>query len=264
MAKRNLIVINDFNLFLEFVKTLNKIVESAKFILTQNGVEVYGARGRIARCELVSNAICLSSDDTIEFSISNVSMLVKILQTVKDIHEDDYSDLKFSVDLPFLRLESKKFKTKISACDESIIAEWVSKKVQTQLVPEVEFTTTSDLIKRFNSHTFIFSDASSLRVYLEAKKDMEKNAIFATLGNKETNLNNEVTLKFGLMNSGELPENRSLIIDVERLNLFNSIQSNNIKITLAKNVNVLISKTQLTGKNNTYFNFSIYNTLLRQ
>ena len=129
MAKRNLITINDFNLFLEFVKTLNKIVDSAKFILTQNGVEVYGARGRIARCELVSNAICLSSDDTIEFSISNISMLVKILQTVKDIHEDDYSDLKFSIDLPFLRLESKKFKTKISACDESIIAEWVSKKV---------------------------------------------------------------------------------------------------------------------------------------
>ena len=93
---------------------------------------------------------------------------------------------------------------------------------------------------------------------------MEKNAIFATLGNKETNLNNEVTLKFGLMNSGELPENRPIIIDIERLNLFNSIQSNNIKITLAKNVNVLISKTQLTGKNNTYFNFNIYNTLLRQ
>lgn len=127
--------------------------------------------------------------------------------------------------------------------------------------PVFEFTTTSDLIKRVNSHSYIFDDAENLRVYLEVKDDMENNSIFASIGNRSNNLNNEMTLKFGIVTFGKL-EDRSLILNLERLNLFNAIASNEIKLSLMDK-NVLVSKTRMSGKNNSFFDMTIYNTLLK-
>jgi len=259
MAKKQQIVINDFNLFSEVLKSAVKVVDSAKIIVGPSGLEIYGAREKIARCEMVSNAV--SSEESLEFSLENLAMFNKILATVKDVHEDDYSELKFWFDSPFLRFESKKFKTKYGTCNETTIGKWVSKKVETALTPVFEFTTTSDFIKRVNSHSFMFPDSKTVRVYLETKDDMEVNSVFATLGNKETALNNEITTKFGLVTSGALGE-RTMIVDLERLNLFNAVQAPEIKIALM-NVNVLVSKTRVVGKSGSFFDLTIYNTLLK-
>lgn len=258
---RQLIAINDFNLFCEVLKSAVKIVDSAKILVGPTGLEIYGARDRIARCELVSN--CISSEEPIEFCLENLAMFNKILSTVKDVHDGDFSELAFSFDSPFLRFASKKFKTKYGTCNEATIGKWISKKVETALTPVFEFTTTSDLIKRVNSHAFMFSDSKSVRVYVETKEDMESNAVFATLGNKDTALNNEITTKLGLVTSGVLdPSQRRIVLDLERLNLFNAVQTPEISIALM-NLNVLVSKTKLAGKNGSYFDLTIYNTLLK-
>ena len=103
-------------------------------------------------------------------------------------------------------------------------------------------------------------------MYVETKDDMETNAVFATLGNKETVLNNEITTKLGLVTSGTLnPENtkpRKIILDLERLNLFNAVQAPDIKISLM-NLNVLVSKSKVLGKNGSWFDLTIYNTMLK-
>ena len=127
--------------------------------------------------------------------------------------------------------------------------------------PVFEFTTTSDLIKRINSHSYIFDDAEALRIYLETKRDMENNSLFASIGNRSNNLNNEMTVKFGIVTFGKL-EDRELIIDLDRLQLFNAVQSNEIKISLMDK-NVLVSKVRQTGKNDSYFSIVVYNSLLR-
>ena len=126
MAKTQ-IQINDFDLFHEAVKTTSKIVESAKFTVSEAGMEVYGARARTARCEITTNAI--TSKDAVSFSIENLQSFLKLLSTVKDVHGDDFSGLRFFVDLPFVRFESKKFKTKFSTCNEDIISKWVTTKI---------------------------------------------------------------------------------------------------------------------------------------
>lgn len=254
------ILVNDFSLFADVMKSATKIVDSAKFIINENGLSIYGARGKIARCELVTNSIY--SQTPVEFSILDLNMFVKILGTIKEIHEDDYSDFKFVIDGSFIKFSSKKFKTKLTTCNEDVISKWVSKKIEAQLVPVFEFKTTGDLIRRINSHQFIFSDPNNLRVYLETKQDMENNAVFATVGNKENNLNNELTLKLGLVTSGKIPDGRNLVLDLERLNLFNAFPSDSITISLM-NMNVLVSKTNVAGKNNSYFSLSIYNTILK-
>lgn len=259
MAKQQ-ISINDFNLLCEVMKSAAKIVDSAKIIVGPQSLEIYGARDRIARCELVSN--CIASSTQIEFCLESLVMFNKILQTIKDVHDGDYSELKFWFDSPFLRLESKKFKTKYGTCNEATIGKWVSKKVETVLNPVFEFTTTSDLIKRVNSHAFMFSDSKTVRVYVETRDDMETNSVFATLGNKETALNNEITTKLGLVTNGAIGE-RKIILDLERLNLFNAVQVPEIKISLM-NLNVLVSKAKLLGKSGSYFDLTIYNTLLKQ
>lgn len=259
MAKQQ-ISVNDFNLLCEVMKSAVKIVDSAKVLVGPQALEIYGARDRIARCELTSN--CVTSETPIEFCLESLAMFNKILQTVKDVHEGDYSELKFTFDAPFLRFESKKFKTKYGTCNEATIGKWISKKVETTLTPVFEFTTTSDLIKRINSHAFMFSDSKTVRVYIETRDDMEMNSVFATLGNKETALNNEITTKLGLVTNGAIGE-RKIILDLERLNLFNAVQVPEIKISLM-NLNVLVSKAKLVGKSGSYFDLVIYNTLLKQ
>lgn len=268
MAKQ-LIEITDFDLFHEVMKSTVKLVSSAKIMIGPNGLEIYGARDRIARCEITSNAVFSPVD--ISFSIENMQMFLRIVTTIKEIHNGDYSNLKFFVDLPFIRFESKKFKTKYSTCNEDIIGTWISKKLETVLVPVFEFTSSVDFIKKINNHSFMFSDPKNARVYIETKSDMENNAVFATLGNKETELNNEITLKFGLVTNGSLikkddndlvVEERNIIIDLERLNLFNAVQAPEIKFSLMS-VNCLVSKTSIYGKNGSFFNLIICSTVLK-
>ena len=268
MAKTQ-IEIKDFELFYEAVKTTSKIIESAKFLISDIGMEIYGARARTARCEITTNAVV--SQTSVSFSIENLSMFLKLLSTVKDVHGDDFSSLKFYVDLPFIRFESKKFKTKFSTCNEDIISQWITTKIVAQFKPVFEFTSNSDMIKRLNNQSFMFSSVKDMRIYLETKDNMENNAVFATIGNKETDLNNEITLKLGLVSSGCLVkrdedgvviDERSLILDFERLNLFNAVQSDTIKFQLM-DVNCLVSKISISGKNGSFFNFDLYCTVLK-
>jgi hypothetical protein len=268
MAKTQ-IEIKDFDLFCEAVKTTSKIIESAKFTISDVGMEIYGARARTARCEIVTNAIV--SKEPVSFSVENLSTFIKLLLTIKDVHSEDFSGLKFFVDMPFLRFESKKFKTKFSTCNEDIISRWITTKINAQFRPVFEFMSNSDAIKRLNSQAFMFSASKDMRIYLETKDDMENNAVFATIGNKETDLNNEITLKFGLVSNGSLItrnddglviNERKLILDFERLNLFNALQSNSINFQLM-DVNCLVSKTSISGKNGSFFNFDLYCTVLK-
>ena len=55
------IEIKDFELFYEAVKTTSKVIESAKFSISNIGMEVYGARARTARCEIITNAVVSES-----------------------------------------------------------------------------------------------------------------------------------------------------------------------------------------------------------
>jgi len=268
MAKTQ-IEIRDFDLFYETVKTTSRIVESAKFSISGAGMEIYGARARTARCEITTNSVV--SPSPVAFSVENLQMFLKLLSTVKEVHGEDFSGLRFFVDMPFLRFESKKFKTKFSTCNEDIISKWVTTKIEAKFTPVFEFTSSSDMIKRLNGQAFMFSVAKDMRIYLETKDDMENNAVFATVGNRETSLNNEVTLKFGLVSAGSLVERgddglvkseRKLILDFERLNLFNAMQSDCIKFQLM-DVNCLVSKTSMAGKNGSFLNFDLYCTVLK-
>jgi hypothetical protein len=260
MSKSNKVYIKDFSIFCQMVKSALKIVDSAKFIINNNGVSLYGARNRIARCELVSNAIY--SDTQLEFSILELNAFNKVLQTIEQVHDGDFVDFNFTVEMPFVKFKSSKFKMKLITCDENVIQQWISKKVEVELTPIFEFTTNMDLIKRINNHSFIFQDVSTLRVYIEVNDDMENNTLFATLGNKDVNLNNEITLKFGLVTFGKLDKERRVIIDLERINLFNALPADEIKISLMDK-NVLVSKTTINGKNDSYFTCTILNSILK-
>ena len=114
------IQVSDFNVFYDMMKSTAKIVEAAKFQINTAGLAIYGAaHDGIARCEIVTNAICVSPGvpDT-EFIIENMANFVKLLGTVKDAHEDDFSDLGFFYAMPFVKFESKKIKIKLTTCNE--------------------------------------------------------------------------------------------------------------------------------------------------
>lgn len=256
----NIVKINDFSLFFEAMKTAAKLIDAAKLLFSPSGLEIYGARDVAARCELTTNAV--SSDDIFDFCIDNLSMLNRVLATAKEVHGDDFSELEVKYSRPNLLFKSKKFKMKYSTCNESTISKWVSKRIETKMQTLFEFKTTSDLIKRINGHSFLFTDSKSINVYLETKDDMEANSVFATLGNKNVDIGKEVTLKFGLVTLGAIPDGKHLIIDLERMNLFNCIQSDDIKIGYMDK-GCLLSQTKVQGKNGTYFNVNVYSTLLK-
>lgn len=256
----NIIEINDFSLFFETMKSAAKLVDSAKLLFSPRGLEIYGARDVAARVELTTNAVF--STDSFDFCIDNIGMLNRVLATVKDVHGDDFSELEITYSKPNLHFKSKKLKMKYSTCNESTISKWISKKIEAKMESLFEFKTTSDLIKRINGHSFLFTDSKSINIYLETKDDMEANTVFATLGNKGVDLGKEITLKFGLVTLGQIPEGKNLIIDLERMNLFNCIQSDDIKIGFMDK-GCLLSETNVEGKNNSFFNVKVYCTLLK-
>ena len=88
MAKQ-IIKINDFELFLKAIKSLNKLTPSAKFTVNNEGLTIYG-KNAFARGELTTNSISTEKQQ-IEFCILDLSLFIKILNTVYDIHRDDFS-----------------------------------------------------------------------------------------------------------------------------------------------------------------------------
>lgn len=256
----NLIHINDFSLFFDSLKSLAKIVDSTKMIFSPNGLEIYGARGRAARCEYTTNSVY--ADDNFEICIDNLGMFNRVLSTIKDVHNEDYSELEIKYSKPNLWFKSKKIKMKYSLSNESTIINWVSKKIETEMKPVFEFKTNSDFIKRINGHGFLFTDSKAIKAYIETQSEMENNVVYMTLGNRQVDIGKEITLQFGLVTSGALDESRTLIIDLERMNLFNAIPSDNINIALMDK-NALLCQTKVSGKNGSYFHLNIYCSVLK-
>ena len=254
--QKNKITIQDFDLFYDIVKAISKFADGAKINVNQSGLTIH-CKNSVARCTFTSNA--LVSVDELSFVITELQTFVKLMQTVKDLHEGDYSTLKFSLDGNDIRFSSKKTKLKLITKKEELITQWISQAFNTPLTPVFEFNTSSDYIKRVNSHSYILSDPNELRIYLALNPEMENNTIYATLGNNSNNMNNSLTMKFGLVTFGKLND-RVLTLDLERLNIFNMVPSNLINIQLMDK-NVLVSNIKLNGKNNTYANLTIYNSL---
>lgn len=257
MSKKEELIINDFKLFLDSLKSFSKMANSCKISFNENGFDIFG-KNMFARGELHSNAIYSKSD--ISVCISDLSMFIKLLTTANSIYESDTSSLKLIIDLPFIKIESGKFKTKLTTCKEEIISSVISQQIKTELTPVFEFTTSSDQIKTINAHSFIFPDQESARIYLTIEPTMENNVLYATIGNESNDLNNSVTLKFALVNFGAL--DKKIILNFDRLNIFNIINSNQIKIQLMDR-NVLVNDIHISGKNNaSYYNFKIYCSML--
>lgn len=256
------ITINDFNLFFQSLKAVGKLVTSAKISINSEGMTIYG-KNSFARGELFTNSITANSNP-IEFCLLDLSMFIKVLSTVSEIHENDFSDVNVWFEFPFIKIESKKFKTKLSTCKEEVIANNVSQKIKTQLNPVFEFITSSKQIKYVNSHSFILSDLDSARIYIATDSTMENNVVYAKIGNESNELNNFMILKLGMVTMGNI-EDRKLIINFDRLNILNVIDSDEIKIQLMdKNVLVNTSVVYDSENNNSeyFYKFTIYTSLL--
>lgn len=261
MAKKT-IEIRDFALFAESMKALSKVVNSAKFIISDVGLSTYGvAPDRIARSELETTSIY--SKKPIEFAIEDLQMFNKIISTVKDAHDGDFTSLVFCYEQPFIKFESKKVKLKCHSISEDKIEQWISKKVTTQMTSVFDFTTTPAYIKNVNGHSFLFSDPKSIKVYIETRPDMDTNVVYATIGNREVESGNEATLKFGIVNYGAIPEGRNIIIDPQRLALLNMASIPEIKVSLM-DYNCLVTNFAFEGKNNASSHINIYCTMFKQ
>ena len=69
MAKKQ-IDIRDFDLLCEVIRSASRIVESANIQIGPAGLEIYGARAKMARCEIVSNAVV--AQEPVEFAVENL------------------------------------------------------------------------------------------------------------------------------------------------------------------------------------------------
>lgn len=252
------IKILDYELFYDVVKALSKVSNGAKFSLNECGLTVY-AKNDYSKTELTSNSI--STNNPIEFCIGDLTMFLKILTTIKDLYKGDYSNVSIDFDSPFIKIKSGKFKTKIGTVEEEKIALSIGTKVHTELTELITFTTSSTLIKNINAHSFIFPDSNSARIYVTTESDMQNNTIFATIGNESNDLANSVTMELGLVNSGSL-EDRKTVLNFERLNILNIIPSDDIKIMIARERPVMISKITRSGKNNSFFNLNVYSFMM--
>ena len=258
MAKQY-IKTNDFGLFLSSLKALNKIAESAKLSISADGLTIYG-KNSYARCELTTDSVVSENGSLIEFCIADLSLFIKTLATAFEVHEEDCADVSIFLDFPFIKIESGKFKSKLSTCKEEIIVNSVSQKVKTQLNPVFEFTTSTKQIKYVNQHSYIASDLDMARVYLTTDPEMENNVVYARIGNDANELNNSMTLKLGLVTFGTL-DGKNVTINFDRLNVFSIVESDNIQVQLMDK-NVLVNSVVISGKNDTTCKLKTYVSIL--
>ena len=253
MSKEN-IHIRDFELLYDIVKAISRMADGVKFTIDENGLVIY-AKNDYSKCNLTSNAVY--SANKVEFCIGELAMFLRVLTTVKDTYKNDFSSVTMSYEQPFVRIESGKFKTKIAAVDEQRVSKFVATKIKSELMPRLEFTTSSNLIKTINSHSFIFQNPSDARIYVTTEKDMQNNTVFATIGNERNELSNSITLELGLINSGSILNDdgsqQKIILDFNRLNVLNIFQSDEIKVSIDKNLPILVSDTTKNGKNDSFF-----------
>lgn len=255
MSKKSIKIV-DFQLFEESVRPVNKIAKSAKITVNEFGLKI-NSRNEICRCEIQSN--CVTSDEEVSFCIGDLSMLTKVLTSMSGIHDGDLSNVKMFVDSGFLKLESNRFKTKISLVNEDDIEKFVDGGFKTKIMDipfDYEIMTNSNMIKRLNGFSFMFSDTNALRVYLKSEDGMNKNMIHATIGCDGDDFENGATFEFGLVTSGEVGDSR-LVLNFDRLNILNIIQSDEIMIRKAngsKNLLECVHKYRDTG---TYLDLSI-------
>jgi len=258
MAKQK-IKVNDFSLFLQSLKALNKLAVSAKLTINSEGMTVYG-KNAFARGEMTSNAVT-AEKDPVEFCVLDLAMFIKVLNTAFEVHQEDCSEIEMWFDFPFVKIESGKFKTKLSTCKEEVIQNSVSQKIKTVLTPVFEFVTSTKQIKYINSHSFIASDTDAARIYISTEPTMENNVVYARIGNDANELNNSITLKFGMATSGTLGD-RKLILNFDRLSVFNVVESEEITIQLMDK-NVLVNTVNVYDESGEHsFKFVLYTSLL--
>lgn len=255
------ITVKDFAIFESAINALVKIVNQAKFMVDESGLTVYSMNS-YARTELTSN--CIKSTEPLEFCMSDISMLQKVLNTIKRESSSDSPDIRLEFDGQFIYVKSSAAKAKIITVKEDIIRDFVSpKKVSTVLTPIFEFITSSQLIKNVVQNTYIFQDSSNARIYLTVKseknEDLENNLIYATLDNRNDIYSNSMVLKFGTVCSGSL--NRDIILDIDRIQLFSIMDGKEIKIQLMDK-NVLVSEiVKMNDAKTVKLNLKIFNSI---
>jgi hypothetical protein len=252
---KEIIRVNDFSLFFEMINSLNKMVDGVKCVINGYGLTIY-TKNDFSKCEITTN--CVVSDNEISFCIRDLGILSKVLSTLNTLYGNDIENsIKIYYEQPFIKIESKKFKTKLNTIDEDSIRNFITEKVKTELTSQLEFTTNSSLIRSINNYSFITNDKNATRIYIESNSEMENNVIFAKVGNESNETENYAVMELGLITSGVLSD-RKIIIDFDRLNMLNILPSDEIKVQIANERPVMISKTMKSGKNNSFLNINIY------
>lgn len=255
------ITVYDLKLLAEMIKAMKKVTPSAKFTASENGLAAY-VKNSFSR--LVFNTNAAKSDSELSFCIADLGVLSNVLETAKQIVGTE-SSLSIEFDGQFLKFKAPKFRTKLITVVEDVIGNCVDKPISAALTPEFEMTTSSEIIKTINSNSFIFSDPSSARVYISMDPEIDKedkNTVYAEVTNKSSDFNNSIKTKFGLVNFGELKD--EIIIDFQRLNVFNLANSKEIKIQkLGNGINALTSSIVVFDGQEMFYKISVLNSTLK-
>lgn len=242
------------------MKAIGKLTNAAKFSLSEVGLTVY-TKNAFSRGEFTTNSVY--TDNSVDFCLADIATFLKVLTTINKVHDGDFSDLEFKIKLPFITFKSKKIQTKITTVDEAVVSNSISSKITTPMTSVLDFTTRSETIKEVKAHSFIMPDIDMARIYLEPKETMENNVIYATIGNNINDLNNSITLKFGLVNAGSAA--RKIVLNFDRLEIFNIIESDKINISLMDK-NALVYNAHIQGESDmeSYLDFRICCSILAE
>lgn len=260
MAKKDRvnIKVNDLKVFETTVSALSKTVEAMKINIDQTGMKIY-TRNAYARFHISSN--CIEADGECELCINEIAILLKTLKLVSK-QAKNVNDLTCYYDKPFLHFTSKDIKTKIGGVKERVIQNSLDQPITTALTPVFEFTSTGKTIKEICSNRFIFSDMESARVYLTWGDDdtMHKNVIYAELSNRINELSSSLVLPLGDITLNDIEGVRDVILDFDRLKVLNLFNCDSVSVSLMDR-NILVSESQINGKEGIFTKLIVYNSM---
>lgn len=205
------------NQTIEFLRAINRIVPSAEFIVTAEGVTVRCVNdSHTIRCFFNSKCI-ISSENNVRFCMEDITKLNRALTILKN---RNIEEIELEVTDEFIEYNSKSTGFKIHVIKQELISLYISEELNTKLEPLYNIRCNNkhlkDLIRCIN-----IVDSEDSKVYI---LNGENKDVIGMIGNNRMSLMDSAKVCIGKLKSGNVLS-EDIILTTDFIGLLTSFKN---------------------------------------
>ena len=241
--------INDLGCMVDMISAIIKIVPSAIFTISSNGVKV---NSMVDGARVFFDSDCMVSDSDVEFAFDSLATLLKSLKVVQKVEKLDEIVINYSRgNITYNNVTSFKLKT----IKPELVRKYYSVNIKATPSPIYTFKTSSKQINELLKCSGIVATADS-KVYFANNN----NSIIAEIDDKLDDNSNSLGLPIGTLTFGDVSQ--VIITTIDNVRRWAVLQSDDINVSYTDRAVFSIS-TEVERGNSKIKMFAITSVLKR-